>query len=117
MNKKLSILSETIREIQNDSDQPNNHQWTGFAVRNQRYRLVGEQLYDMIEDPGQKTDVAADHPEVVKEMRAAYDKFWKEARPLMVNEDVPMSKTRPFHVWYEQQMKEGGIPDWKAPKL
>ena len=31
-------------------------------------------------------------------MRAAYDEFWKETRPLMVNEDAPMSPTRPFHV-------------------
>ena len=50
-------------------------------------------------------------------MRAAYAKFWKEARPLMVNEDVPMSPTRPYHVWYEKQMKAGGIPQWKEPEL
>ena len=50
-------------------------------------------------------------------MRAAYKQFWKEARPLMVNEDVPMSKTRPFHVWFGEQMKKGGIPNWKTPEL
>ena len=50
-------------------------------------------------------------------MRAAYSKFWTEARPLMVNESVPMSSTRPYHVWYEQQMKAGGIPQWKEPEL
>ena len=77
-------------------------------MRNQQYRLVGNALYDMSKDPGQKTDLAAQHPEVVKQMRAAYDTFWKETRPLMVNEDVPMSKTRPFHVLYEAQMDSGG---------
>ena len=50
-------------------------------------------------------------------MRAAYDAFWKSARPLMVNEDAPMSPTRPYHVWYDEQMKAGGIPDWTPPKL
>jgi hypothetical protein len=50
-------------------------------------------------------------------MREAYDKFWKEARPLMVNEKAPMSKTRPFHVWYKEQMEKGGIPDWVPPIL
>jgi arylsulfatase len=50
-------------------------------------------------------------------MRDAYDTFWKEARPLMVNEEAPMSKTRPFHVHYEQQMKNGVIPDWVPPVL
>jgi len=50
-------------------------------------------------------------------MRAAYDKFWQEARPLMVNETAPMSKTRPFHVWFAEQLKAGGIPKWKEPEL
>ena len=35
----------------------------------------------------------------------------------MVNEDAPMSPTRPYHVWYDEQMKAGGIPDWTPPKL
>ncbi len=74
-------------------------------------------LYDMVKDPGQKENVAEQNPAVVKKMRAAYDQFWKEARPLMVNESAPMSPTRPFHVWYEKQMKAGGIPQWKVPKF
>ncbi len=97
--------------------EPNKHQWNNFAVRNDRYRLVGQQLFDLLADPGQKTDVAARHPGVVKEMRSAYDKFWKEARPLMVNEQAPMSKTRPFHVWFKEQMEQGGIPPWSPPGL
>ena len=97
--------------------EPNEHQWKRFAVRNHRYRLVGDKLFDMIEDPGQEKDIAADNPEVVKKMRAAFDAFWKETRPLMVNEGVPMSKTRPYHVAYYKQEKEEGIPKWKAPKL
>jgi arylsulfatase len=97
--------------------EPNDHQWKNFAVRNGRFRLVGDQLFDMDEDPGQKIDVAAKNPLAVKKMRDAYDKFWKEARPLMVNEKAPMSKTRPFHVWYHEQMAKGGIPDWVPPKL
>ena len=97
--------------------EPNDHQWSKFAVRNQRYRLVGNSLFDMKKDPGQKTDIAAKHPEIVKSMRAAYDKFWKEARPLMVNEKAPMSPTRPYHVLHARQLKEDGIPKWTPPKL
>ena len=115
---------------------PNTHQWKNFAVRSQRYRFVGggtavsvserqrkhgvspkDALFDMLKDPGQRTNIIDQHPEVAAKMRAAYNKFWKEARPLMVNEDVPMSPTRPFHVWYAEQMKNGGIPQWKAPSL
>ena len=71
----------------------------------------------MLKDPGQQTNIIDQHPDVAEKMRAAYSKFWKEARPLMVNEEVPMSKTRPFHVWYAEQMKKGGILQWKEPEL
>ncbi|MAS92303.1 MAG: arylsulfatase [Verrucomicrobiales bacterium] len=98
-------------------EEPNDYQWNSFAVRNSQYRLVGDALFDMKADPGQEKDISADHPEVVEELRAAFDEFWKEARPLMVNEDAPMSPTRPFHVWYEEQMANGGIPKWEAPEL
>ncbi|MDC0144034.1 arylsulfatase [Verrucomicrobia bacterium] len=108
--------------------EPNTHQWKNFAVRSQQWRYIGAQqarkgntvpgaLYDMVKDSGQKENVAEQHPEVVKKMRTAYEQFWKEARPLMVNESAPMSKTRPFHVWFAEQMKKGGIPQWKAPSL
>jgi arylsulfatase len=97
--------------------EPNQHQWKKFAVRSHQYRLVGAQLYDMSKDPGQTTDIAAQHPEVVKKMRDAYDQFWKEARPLMVNEEAPMSKTQPFRVHYEKQRDTTGIPEWQPPSL
>ncbi len=94
--------------------EPNQHMFQDCAVRNQRFRFVNNsQLYDMLADPGQTQNVIAQHPQVVADMRAAYLKFWQEARPLMVNESAPMSPTRPFHVLYEQQLKAGGIPDWQ----
>ncbi len=90
----------------------------GCAVRNARFRFVqNERLYDMLADPGQKTNVIDQHPEVVAEMRSVYDKWWEATKPMMVNEDVPMSKTRPFHVLYKKQLQESGIPDWQAPAL
>ncbi|MCU0781215.1 MAG: arylsulfatase [Akkermansiaceae bacterium] len=93
---------------------PDEYQWQNFAVRNQRFRLVGRgELYDMINDPGQTTNVAAEHPDVVRAMLAAYGAFWKEARPLMVNEGVPMSKTRPYHEAFRKQQQEQGIPQWQ----
>ncbi len=97
---------------------PDKSKWTGFAVRNQRFRLVDNNaLYDMEKDPGQKTNVIGKHPEVVAKMRVAYEKWWKETRPLMVNEGAPMSPTRPFHELYNKQLKTTGIPKWKAPAL
>jgi arylsulfatase A-like enzyme len=97
---------------------PDDFKWTGFSVRNQRFRLVGtDQLFDMQRDPGQTVNVIGHHPEVVDDMKSAYEKFWDEARPLMVNENVPLSTTRPYHVAYRKQEKTSGIPDWKKASL
>jgi arylsulfatase len=97
---------------------PDDFQWKGFAVRNQRFRFVANSaLYDVAQDPGQTTNVIDQYPEVVEKMRAAYDAWWKETRPLMVNENVPMSPTRPFHELYNKQLETTGIPDWQPPSL
>ena len=97
---------------------PNDYQWNRFAVRNQRYRFVADKaLYDMEKDPGQTTNVVNEHPDVVKQMRTVYDAWWKATRPMMVNENVPMSTTRPFHVLYQKQMAAEGIPEWEQPEL
>lgn len=107
----------TQRARWNTGAEPTDHMWENFSVRNQRYRLVGDQLYDMIKDPGQKNDIAKENSSVVKLMKGAYEHFWKDARPLMVNETAPMSKVRPYHVWYKEQVMGGGIPMWEEPKL
>jgi arylsulfatase A-like enzyme len=98
--------------------EPNDFQWKRFAVRNQRFRFVGnDQLFDMQADPGQTVNVIEDHPEVVGEMRASFDSWWKKTRPMMVNEDAPMSATRPFHEHYFRQQQTTGIPNWTPPEL
>jgi len=56
------------------------------AVLWDRWRLIKEkELYDIGADPGQKTDVAAQHPEVVGRMRAHYEEWWARVAP-RVNE-------------------------------
>ena len=98
--------------------EPNNYQWQKFAVRNQRFRFVNnDALYDMESDPGQTTNVLKEHPDVVQQMRAVYDAWWKKTRPMMVNEGAPMSPTRPFHVLYHKQAESTGIPDWRPPSF
>ena len=53
--------------------------WRKCAVMTDRWRLVsGKQLFDMPADPGQKTDVAGDHPDVVKRLRGAYEAWWDD---------------------------------------
>ncbi len=51
--------------------------WGNAVVKTQRWRLVGgDRLYDIVADWGETTNVAAQHPEVVSRLTAAYDIFW-----------------------------------------
>ncbi len=97
---------------------PNASKFKSCGVRSQRWRFVNnKELYDIAADPHEKQDVAAEHPEVVAELRKAYDQWWSETVPLMVNEDAPYSAEHPQDVRYEQQLKERGIPKWTPPTL
>ena len=86
------------------------------SIRNTRWQLVcdtnGEsklwQLFDLGSDPGEKNDVAAAHPEVVRQLEAAYDKWWEEILPCLENEDAVGPKENPFKELYWKQF--GGRP-------
>ncbi len=97
---------------------PENSKYTGFAVRSEQWRLVSNKaLYDIENDPSEKNNVIKAHPEVVRNMQTAYDAWWDEVRPLMINEDASLDKEHPFIVQFELQKKTTGIPDWIPPQL
>ena len=97
---------------------PDYAKYSACAVRTERFRLVNNrELYDIEADPGETTNVIDKHPDAVAKMRAAYDAWWAETRPLMVNEEVPLASERPFWVLYEKQLNGQGIPKWESPQL
>jgi len=97
---------------------PDDFKYASCAVRTERFRLVNnKELYDIEADPGETTNVIAQHPKVATKMRAAYNVWWAETQPLMVNEEVPLAPERPFWVLYEKQSNGQGIPTWEPPKL
>lgn len=56
------------------------------AVLWRNWRLVKDtELYDIAEDPGQNNDVAEEHPNVIREMRDHYKRWWSSVEP-RVNE-------------------------------
>jgi arylsulfatase A-like enzyme len=56
--------------------------WERSAAMTEQWRLIdGNLLYDIRSDPGQANDVAAEHPEVVKRLRADYEKWWSSLQP------------------------------------
>ncbi len=95
---------------------PNDWKFRMCSVRNPQWQLISPdggrepkwQLYDMRADYGQKTDVAAQHPNVVKELSAAYDEWWAAVQPRLSNEQVIGPRLNPFAELYWRQF--GGGP-------
>ena len=94
-------------------DNPDDSKFKNCAVRTQRWRFVNNsQLYDISNDPFEEKNVAEEHPEVISELRKAYDLWWAETLPLMVNEDAPYAEAQPQAVRYQKQLDSIGIPRW-----
>jgi arylsulfatase len=84
--------------------------YSNCSIQNSRFTLVNNtELYDLKADPGEETNVIAAHPEVVAQLRAAYDQWWRDVQPLLVNEGAVDTKQRPFRELYIKQF--GKIPD------
>jgi arylsulfatase len=90
---------------------PESLKYTQCSVRNTRWHLVSIkggtkadwQLFDVSSDFGEETNVAGSHPEIVTELAAKYEEFWREATPLMVNEKVTGPRINPFSEKYHRQ--------------
>ena len=67
-------------------------------------------MFDVKADPGEKINVAAEHPVVVHELDRAYDAWWASVQPHLVNEDAVGPGSNPFKDLYEQQFGKAAIP-------
>lgn len=57
--------------------------WRNSAVLTDRWRFVhGRELFDIQMDPRQTTDIAADYPDVVNRLTAAYEQWWASLLPV-----------------------------------
>jgi len=60
--------------VQRDFQPP---KWKNSAVMQNKWRLIdGKELYDLSDDPSQTNDISTDKPEVVKNLRSEYNKWW-----------------------------------------
>jgi arylsulfatase A-like enzyme len=74
------------------------HQAGQFSVRTPRYRLAaGGALFDLLTDPGQRTDLAATQPAVVSQLRQALTD-WR--RDVYGPTAAPTTDSRPYPVGY-----------------
>lgn len=98
------------------------------AVRNSKWRWVAElknnkpvfHLSDIQADPGEKTNLAEQYPEVAQELKNAFDQWWDSLDPYLVNEGLPHipPEEQPLPNLYDQQLEEkGSIPEWEPAEL
>ena len=88
---------------------PEGAKYKDCAVQNSRFTLINNTaLYDLKADPGETTNIIADHPDVVVSMRASYDQWWADVQPLLVNETDIGPTINPFKAMYWK--KFGGGP-------
>lgn len=93
------------------------------SIRNSQYQLVSApkpvddarqphwQLFDLANDRGQKTNVIQLFPAIREQLERAYDDWWTQTLPLLVNENVPAPSINPYKELYWKQF--GGGPDEK----
>jgi arylsulfatase len=88
---------------------PESSKYRECAIQNSRFTLVNNtELYDLKADPGETTNVIAQHPEVAASLRATYEQWWKDIQPCLVNETAIGPSINPFKAMYWK--KFGGGP-------
>ncbi|MUH35223.1 DUF229 domain-containing protein [Zobellia amurskyensis] len=61
------------------------------CVMSTEWRLIdGSELYNIVTDPGQKNNVASEHPDLVQKMQAFYDSWWTSIEPEMRYAEIPV---------------------------
>lgn len=85
--------------------------WRKSATMTQRWRLInGEELYDIQADPGQTSDVAAHHSDVVERLRTDYDRWWE-------NVSEQFDGTIPIPIGHEAEPSMRlNAHDWRNPE-
>jgi arylsulfatase len=88
------------------------YKFAGCSVRIPHWHLVSAdkgkgvskwELFDVKADPGEKTDIADKHPDVVTKLNTAYDAWWASLPPYLVNEDAVPPKENPYKELYWKQ--------------
>ncbi|MFO0012780.1 MAG: sulfatase-like hydrolase/transferase [Planctomycetota bacterium] len=92
---------------------PNEFRYRQASIRNTRYTLVSPsggrepawELFDVIEDPGQKNNVLAQQPEIATKLANQFDAWWDSVQPCLVNEQVDAPEENSFKTLFREQMR------------
>jgi arylsulfatase len=90
---------------------PNKYRYRNCSVRNSRWHLVSIdgaqspqwQLFDVLADPSEATDLANQNPAVVRAMEQKFNRWWNEVTPMLVNESAVGPDVNPFKELFWKQ--------------
>ena len=103
--------------------------FTNSVVMTEKWRLVNtdraQELYDIQSDPSQRNNIASQNPEIVKNLRSAYQSFWQRVSPGLkpVAIDIGDLTENPAILCSQDWRPETGNPPWnfssikKIPKV
>ena len=103
--------------------------FTNSVVMTEKWRLVNtdraQELYDIQSDPSQRNNIASQKPEIVKNLRSAYQSFWQRVSPGLkpVAIDIGDLTENPAILCSQDWRPETGNPPWnfssikKIPKV
>lgn len=78
------------------------------TIRSGKYKLMGDLLYDIEADPAETRNIAEDHPDIVKRLKARLDEVGKQRPPLG---DKPLLMEPPLpYIYGIDENRE--VPDW-----
>ena len=102
---------------------PNSAKYKMCSVRSPRWHLVSPDgaavpkwmLFDVSLDYGEQHDLASDHPDVVRDLAAAYDPWWESVQPMLINEKAVGPRLNPFKELFWKRF--GGQPSEEDLRL
>ena len=96
-----------------------------YAVLTERWRLVDGELFDIVDDPGQETNVAAANPSVVDNLRSRYEQHYHDVfsdggaytrfQLGAANENPTLLTVRDWHptegnvIWKQEQLGDDSL--------
>ncbi|TWT84108.1 Arylsulfatase [Planctomycetes bacterium CA13] len=85
MNDRVTNWPDRTLFVERQSDHPTLHrphksraQYPHYAVLTEKWRMVDGELYDIINDPAQTTNVAANHAELVQGLQKQYEQYFAD---------------------------------------
>ncbi len=78
------------------------------TLRSGDFKLMGDMLFNIIQDPSEQSDIASKHPEIVSKMKKRLDDLGNE-RPLLSEKPHLMDPPLPYVYGFQENQD---VPDW-----